>query len=74
MRSNMTAYAPHHLYKNLKFSELSKFSDVRNSSPPLHINYRVWEPHVSHTGINVYAHCPLHLQKSDRKTVRQPHR
>ena len=30
MRSNMTANAPHHLYKNLKFSELSEFSDVRN--------------------------------------------
>ena len=63
MRSNMTAYAPHHLYKNFKFSELSEFSDVHNSPLPLHINYRVREPHVSHTGINVCAHCPLHLPK-----------
>ena len=65
MRSNMTANAPHHLYKNLKFSELSKFSDVRNSPP--HFNYRVREPHVSHTGINVCAHCPLHLPKKVRR-------
>ena len=63
MRSNMTANAPHHLYKNLKFSELSEFSEVRNSPLPLHVNYRVREPHVSHTGINVCAHCPLHLPK-----------
>ena len=63
MRSNMTTNAPHHLYKNLKFSELYKFSDVRNSPLPLHINYRVREPHVSHMGINVCAHCPLHLPK-----------
>ena len=58
----MTANAPHHLYKNLKFSELSKFSDVCNSPLP-HVNYPVREPHVSHTGINVYAYCPLHLPK-----------
>ena len=57
----MTANAPHHLYKNLKFLELSGFSDVRN--PPPHVNYCVQEPHVSHTGINVCAHCPLHLPK-----------
>ena len=33
--------------------------------PPtiLHHNYRVREPHVSHTGINVCVHCPLHLPK-----------
>ena len=61
MRSNMTTNAPHHLYKNLKFSELSEFSDVHN--PLLHVNYRVREPHVSHTGINVCTHCPLHLPK-----------
>ena len=61
MRSSVTTNAPHHLYKNLKFSKLSEFSNVCNSPP--HINYRVWEPHVSHTGINVYAHCPLHLPK-----------
>ena len=67
MRSNMTANAPHHLYKNLKFSELSKFSDVRNSPPSPHVNYRVREPHVSHTGINVCAHCPLHLPKKVSK-------
>ena len=30
----MTTNASHHLYKNLKFSELSEFSDVRNSPPP----------------------------------------
>ena len=63
MRSNMIANAPHHLYKNLKFSKLSEFSDVCNSHPPPHVNYRVREPHVSHTGINMCAHCPLHLPK-----------
>ena len=31
--------------------------------PSPHINYHVREPHVSHMGINVYAHCPLHLPK-----------
>ena len=62
MRSNMTANSPHHLYKILKFSELSEFSDVRNSPLP-HVNYRVREPHMSHMGINVYAYCPLHLPK-----------
>ena len=36
---------------------------VSPPSPSLHVNYRVQEPHVSHTGINVYAHCPLHLPK-----------
>ena len=37
--------------------------------PPtiLHVNYRVREPHVSHTGINVYAYCPLHLPKKVSK-------
>ena len=64
MRSNMVTNAPHHLYKNLKFSELSEFYEVRNPPPTiLHINYCVREPHVSHTGINVCAHCPLHLPK-----------
>ena len=59
----MTAYAPHHLHKKFKFSKLSEFSNVRNFPLPLHINYRVREPHVSHMGINVYVHCPLHLPK-----------
>ena len=44
MRSNMTANAPHHLYKNLKFSELSEFFDVRNSPPNTLITV-----YVSHT-------------------------
>ena len=35
--------------------------------PFLHVNYRVQEPHVSHTGINVCAHCPLHLPKKVSK-------
>ena len=59
MRFNMTANAPHHLYKNLKFSECSKFSDVRNSPPP-HTLIMVYG---SHTGINMCAHCSLHLPK-----------
>ena len=63
MRSNMVTNAPHHLYKNLKFSKLSEFYEVRNPPPILHVNYRVREPHVSHTGINVCAYCPLHLPK-----------
>ena len=63
MRYNMTTNAPRHLYWKLKFSKLSEFSDVRNSPPTLHVNYRAREPHVSHTGINVCVHCPLHLPK-----------
>ena len=59
MRSNMATNAPHHLYKNLKFSKLSEFSEVRNVPP----HHPAREPHVSHTGINVYAHCPLHHPK-----------
>ena len=61
MRSNMADNASCSLYANLKISKFSEFSDV--CSPPMHIDYRVWEPHVSHTGINVCAHCPLHLPK-----------
>ena len=61
----MVENAPCQLYANFKISKFSEFSDV--SSPPphpsLHVNYRVREPHVSHTGINVCAHCPLHLPK-----------
>ena len=34
---------------------------------PSHVNYHVREPHVSHTGINVCAHCPLHLPKKMSK-------
>ena len=63
IRSNISTNALHHLYKNLKFSKLYKFYEVRNPPTILHVNYRVREPHVSHTGINVYAHCPLHLPK-----------
>ena len=59
MRFNMTTNAPLHLYKNLKFSELSEFSDVRNSPLP----YTLITVYGSHTGINVCAHCPLHLPK-----------
>ena len=54
-------------HQKLKFSELSKFSDVCNFPPPTHINYRVREPHMSHMGINVCAHCPLHLPKKVSK-------
>ena len=61
MRSNMADNAPCHFYANLKISEFSKFPMF--IPPHLHVNYRVQEPHVSHTGINVYAHCPLHLPK-----------
>ena len=63
MRSNMADNAPCHLYANLKISKISEFSNVHSRPPTLHINYRVWEPHVSHTGINVCAHCPLHFPK-----------
>ena len=50
----------------IKFEVFRTFGVFRCLFPPphtLHINYRVREPHVSHTGINVYAHCPLHLPK-----------
>ena len=48
-----------------KFKNFPIFWVFRCSFPPptLHVNYRVWESHVSHTGINVCAHCPLHLPK-----------
>ena len=64
MRSNMADNATCHLYANFQISKFCEFSNVRSPpSPSLHVNYRVREPHVSHTGINVYAHCPLHLPK-----------
>ena len=48
-----------------KFSNFQIFQVFQCSfhPPSLHVNYRVREPHVSHTGINVYAHCPFHLPK-----------
>ena len=63
MRSNMATNAPHHLYKNLKFFELSEFYEVLNPPTILHVNYCLREPHMSHTGINMYAYCPPHLPK-----------
>ena len=48
--------------KNWSFPNFPSFPML--AIPPLlHVNYRVREPHVSHTGINVCAHCPLHLPK-----------
>ena len=45
------------------FPNFLSFTKFGIPPPPtiLHVNYRVQEPHVSHTEINVYAHCPLHL-------------
>ena len=41
--------------------------------PPtiLHVNYHAREPQESNMGINVYAHCPLHLPKvvSNKKVL-----
>ena len=74
MRSNMTANAPHHLYKNLKFSKLSEFSDVHNSP----LRYTLITVYVSHTWATRELTCmrtvPSTFQKSEQKTVRQPHR
>ena len=48
----------------LKFPNFPSFPMFVPPLPPsLHINFRVREPQVSHTGINVCAHCPLHLPK-----------
>ena len=64
MRSNMAGNASCQLYANFKISKFSEFSDVCSPHPALiNVNYRVQEPHVSHMGINVYAHCPFHLPK-----------
>ena len=35
--------------------------------PSLHVNYHVWEPPMSHMGINMCVHCPLHLPKKVSK-------
>ena len=59
----MADNAPCHLYVNLKICKFSEFSNVVSPPPSLHINYCVREPHMSHTGINVCVHCPLHLPK-----------
>ena len=70
MRSNMADSAPCHLYANLKNSKFSEFSNVYSPPPSptsLYVNYHVREPHMSHTGINVYVHYPLHLPKKVTK-------
>ena len=51
MRSNMALLIPCHLYSNLKFSDISEFSEVRlpaatQESIPVYVNH-----------IHVYAHC-----------------
>ena len=46
-------------HQKLKFSKLSEFSNDHNSPHP----HTLITVYGSHTGINVYAHCPLHLPK-----------
>ena len=61
----MATNAPNHLYKNLKFSKLSEFSEVLNAPP----HNPAWEPHVSHMEINMHVHCPLQLPKKVSKKL-----
>ena len=67
MRSNMALLIPCHLYLNLKFSEISEFSEVRlpaatRESIPVYVNHIhvcAWEVLSSYTGIDLdgyYVH------------------